>query len=325
MATKHFAYEPRLLRSPLLFVALSTTALSSFATGNNDVAEEKPGSCSHTAHDAFQACEYAVGSDFWIAVGNCDNLPADADRKACKNSAKEERTSGKEDCTAQFKSRQEVCAALGEQPYQPAINPADFLDRRGIVANPNPYFPLKPGTTLVYKSGTETDTVTVTNQTKEILGVTTIAVHDIVTAKGQVTEDTVDWYAQDVAGNVWYFGEISQEFKDGDLVSLEGSWKAGVNGAQPGIIMKAASQVGDVYRQEFALGKAEDLAKVLNLTGSANVLAASCDGTCVVTRDFTPLEPDVRERKFYAPGIGSILEVNPDTGERLELVEIRSP
>lgn len=326
MATEHFTYEPRLRQSFLLLVALSTAAASSFATSNNDDDDEEGlGSCSQIAKDALLACKHEIEGDFWIAVGNCNNLPADAGLPACKQLAKEERASGNEDCVEQFEARREVCATLGEQPYQPAIDPADFLDRRSIVANPNPYFPLIPGTTRVYEGGDETVTVTVTDQTKEILGVTTIVVRDIVTANGEVVEDTVDWFAQDVAGNVWYFGEISQEFEDGDLVSLEGSWKAGVNGAQPGIIMKAAPQVGDVYRQEFALGEAEDLAKVLSLTGSATVPAASCDDTCVVTRDFTPLEPEVRERKFYAPGIGPILEVDLETGERVELVEIQSP
>jgi hypothetical protein len=120
----------------------------------------------------------------------------------------------------------------------------------------------------------------------------------------------------------WYFGEIARNYDNGDLANLDGSWRAGVDGAQPGIVMRARPRVGEVYRQEFRLGDAEDLAQVLSLSGNAAVPAASC-GDCVVTREFTPLEPDLVERKFYAPGIGLILEVDLETGERVERVEIR--
>jgi hypothetical protein len=140
---------------------------------------------------------------------------------------------------------------------------------------------------------------------------------------GEVIEDTFDWYAQDKDGNVWYFGEIALNFEDGQLVDIEGSWTAGVDGAKAGIIMKARPAVGDVYRQEFFLGDAEDMGEVLSVKASASVPApgASCDGDCLLTRDWTPLEPDAEEEKSYAPGIGPILEVNPETKERVELVE----
>src|SRR5262245_57280172 len=185
---------------------------------------------------------------------------------------------------------------------------------------PIPLYPLEPGTTGTYVGGGETDTVTVTNETRLIAGVTCIVVHDTVSAGGAVTEDTEDFFAQDVDGNVWYFGELSQEFENGELTSLEGSWRAGVDGASPGIIMRAMPAVGDTYRQEFAFGNAEDAAEVQSTTGSATVPATSCAGTCLVTREFTPLEPDADEQKYYAPGIGMILEVETATGVRNELV-----
>jgi hypothetical protein len=115
-------------------------------------------------------------------------------------------------------------------------------------------------------------------------------------------------------------GELAQTFENGRLTDLEGSWTAGRDGAKPGMIMKAAPQVGDTYRQEFAPGDAEDAAEV-SATASATVPAASCGGTCVQRRDFTPIEPDVEEHKFYAPGIGLILELDVENGERGELVE----
>ena len=116
-----------------------------------------------------------------------------------------------------------------------------------------------------------------------------------------------------------FLPELSRGFENGQLVSLEGSWEAGVEGARPGIIMKAAPMVGDLYRQEFSLANAEDVAEVTSTTGTESVPAASCSGTCVVTRDFSPLEPDAEEQKFYAPGVGVILEIEEDGG-RVELV-----
>jgi hypothetical protein len=156
-----------------------------------------------------------------------------------------------------------------------------------------------------------------------ILGVTTIVVRDVVVDdEGGFVEDTDDWFAQDVAGNVWYFGEIAKNYEDGEFVDIEGSWTAGVDGAKPGIVMPASPTVDAVYRQEFALGNAEDAAEVLGTSESATTPGGSCAGTCVLTRDFTPIEPDALEHKYYAPGIGLILELDPESGERTELVSI---
>jgi hypothetical protein len=157
--------------------------------------------------------------------------------------------------------------------------------------------------------------------------VTTIVVHDVVTDTNQVVkEDTDDFFAQAVDGTVWYFGETSRQFEDGEVVGVEGSFKAGIDGAKPGIIMEANPQVGDVYRQEFALGDAEDAAEVISTTGTESVPAASCTGTCVVTHDFSPLEPDANEQKLYKPGIGLILEIDVgEGGTRLELTSFTHP
>ena len=162
------------------------------------------------------------------------------------------------------------------------------------------------------------------DETETILGVECTVVRDTVTVDGELVEDTLDWFAQDRNGNVWYFGEISKSFEDGDLVSLDGSWRAGVDGAKPGIVMKAHPAVGDVYRQEFLLGVAEDYARVVSLSGDATVPAASCTN-CLVTGDFVPLEPDADERKFYKRGVGLILEVDRTTGDRVELIEYQAP
>lgn len=292
---------------------------------DNEDKDDKAGACTKTARAIYKACRLDIKNDFWIAIGNCDNLSDPNASAECKNAAKVALNDGKEECHAQFEARDDVCDALGEAPYDPQIDPSMFVDpaQIGQTVAPNPYFPLTRGTTWVYKSKEETATVTVTAVTRVILGVTCATIRDVVKVNGEVTENTRDWYAQDIHGNVWYFGETTQELEDGVIVTIAGSFTAGVDGAKPGIIMEAQPAVGDVYRQEFSLANAEDIGKVLSLTGSATVPAASCHHTCLVTKDFTPLEPGVFERKFYAPGVGSILEVKPKTGGRLELVDFK--
>lgn len=177
----------------------------------------------------------------------------------------------------------------------------------------NPYFPLVPGTTFVYnatKNGhAEHDEVFVTHDTKLILGVACVVVRDTVSIGGQVTEDTLDWYAQDKDGNVWYMGEDSKVYKKGVVVDTSGSWEAGVDGAQPGYIMEGHPQVGDAYRQEYYAGVAEDMAQVLSLTASVSVPYGSWNGNALQTKEWSPLEPNVIEQKFYAPGVGMVRDV----------------
>jgi len=207
-------------------------------------------------------------------------------------------------------------------PYRREIDPADFVDRVD-----NRYFPLTPGTTFVYEGKTEDGEAVrvedyVTQETKQVLGVTCVVVRNRVIENGDLVEETFDWYAQDKDGDVWYFGEDAKEYEAGVVVSTEGSWEAGVDGAMPGIIMEANPQVGDLYRQEYYKGEAEDMAEVLSLTESASVTYGSF-GNLLMTREWTPLEPGIVEHKYYAPGVGLILEVMVEGGsERVELVEI---
>jgi hypothetical protein len=179
--------------------------------------------------------------------------------------------------------------------------------------------------TLVYDShserGLERIEVSPTGKKKVILGVSCVEVRDVVTLEGVPIEDTLDWFAQDKWGNVWYFGELSLNFEHGELVSLDGSWKAGVGGAFPGIIMKADPKVGDVYRQEYWIGEAEDIGEVFGLDETV-VVPFGTFANCLQTEDQTPIEPDVEEFKYYAPGVGFVLSENAKTGERAELVDI---
>lgn len=209
----------------------------------------------------------------------------------------------------------------GEE-YSPVINPEDFVEEID-----NPYFPLIPGTTFVYEgAGEEGETirneVTVTDETREVMGVTTTVVLDKEWKDEELIEETFDWYAQDKAGNIWYFGEDSKEYEDGKVVSTAGSWEAGLGGAQPGILIKGDPQVGDVYRQEYLEGEAEDMAEVLSFNESVTVAYGSFED-CLQTKEWNPLESDSEENKYYAPGVGLLLEVQVKGGEeRLELIEI---
>jgi hypothetical protein len=184
------------------------------------------------------------------------------------------------------------------------VNPADFS-----TTIDNQYMPLRPGTKLIYegtKDGAATRIeVSITKETRLIMGVTCVVVNDQVLVKGQLEEATLDWYAQDSKGNVWYFGEDSKEYQNGKVLSTKGSWEAGVEGAQPGIVMEAKPKVGDSYRQEYFKGEAEDMAQVLALDLNGNVSGQSYKHL-LKTKEWTALEPGVVEEKLYAPGIGAI-------------------
>jgi hypothetical protein len=206
----------------------------------------------------------------------------------------------------------------------PLPEPSSF-----VATVTNQYFPLIPGTTWFYESsnGSETSTVEVLSETRNILGITATVVHDQVFSDGELTEDTFDWYAQDAEGNVWYLGEDSREMDNGQVVSTEGSWEAGVNGAQAGIIMWAdpAEHIGEEYRQEFAEGEAEDAGKVVSVGESVTVPFGSFSG-CIKTEDRNLLESGSTENKFYCPDTGTVLEYPVQSpGERTELVELSGP
>jgi hypothetical protein len=301
----------------------TTIALAALGTMHPAVSEggSKSNFCSKTARAASRACEAEALDDYWIATGGCNNTSDAAARETCLDAARDARDESLDECPDQRAARLDICDRLGQAPYDPPIDPVNFLSPAAIAANPNPFWPLIPGSVWRYVGGDETVTVTVTSDTKEILGVTAIVVHDVAEVAGIVVEDTDDYFAQDASGNVWYFGELSRNFENGELVDLDGSWKAGIELAKPGIVMPAAPAVDDVYRQEFFLGDAEDMAEVTSTSGSETVPGASCAGTCLVTHEFTPIEPDASEAKYYAPGIGLILEVDEETGDRVELIE----
>jgi hypothetical protein len=200
------------------------------------------------------------------------------------------------------------------------VDPASF-----VAAVDNPFFPLVPGTRLIYEGatdqGVERIEVFVTRETKTVMGVRCVVVRDTVWLNGELEEDTWDWFAQDREGNVWYFGEDTREYRGGRVVSTAGAWEAGVAGALPGIVMKAHPAVGDAYRQEYLRGEAEDMAKVVSLDERVAVPAGSYSG-CLRVLEWTPLEPGSAEYKYHAPGVGVVLETARGSRERVELRQI---
>ena len=205
----------------------------------------------------------------------------------------------------------------GGEPVE--LDPADFVEKID-----NEYWPMAAGNRWVYREtdgeGTEQRiVVTVTERKKTILGIVATVVHDRVTENGEIVEDTDDWYAQDKWGGLWYLGEATTEYEDGKPATTAGSWEAGVDGAQAGLIIPPDPMAGMAYRQEYYAGEAEDRGKILSLDARATVPYGSFDGL-LKTEDTTPLEPDVLENKFYAKGVGPILAIAVSCGGRQELL-----
>ena len=193
----------------------------------------------------------------------------------------------------------------------------------------NPYYPLVPGTTYVYKGvrdgRSQVDRVTVLHRTKEIQGVTTTVVRDVARHGRHLIEKTFDWFAQDEGGTVWYFGENTKEYdRSGHVVSTEGSWTSGVDGARRGIIMEAHPAPADGYRQEYYAGHAEDQAWILSRGTSLTVPYGHLHDV-LRTMEWSRLEPRVVDEKYYARGIGIVYEVTVAGGEETaQLVKIVS-
>jgi hypothetical protein len=200
-------------------------------------------------------------------------------------------------------------------PFMPVIDPGNFVS--GID---HPFFPMVPGARFIF-DGDEHVEVEVLAETKMIMGITATVVRDRVYQNCELIEDTLDWYGQDRQGNVWYLGEETAEYENGEITTTAGSWEAGLDGALPGIVMLADPQATDIYRQEFYEGEAEDIGEVTAVTGSVSVPAGGWSGPDVlVTEEWTPLDPDVRERKIYARGFGIVRIKTIQGGDELTVL-----
>ncbi len=204
------------------------------------------------------------------------------------------------------------------------LSPADFT-----IEIDNPYWPMVPGNTWVYSAGDfegtrEEVVVEVTNRTKMIAnGIEARVIIDTVTQDGVLRERTEDWYAQDRCGNIWYLGERVDNYENGVIVNHDGSFEAGVDGAQPGIAMPGKPRSGLSYRQEYYAGVAEDEGAVVTVgKEQVEVPFGFFDADVLMTRDLVPLEPKVQELKFYGLGIGPLMSVHTDgAGGRSVLVD----
>ncbi len=214
-----------------------------------------------------------------------------------------------------------AAAAPDQSGYEPHIYPAAFS-----TTITNPYFPLRPGTRWTYEGhteyGFERKVVEVADETRTVMGVRCVVVHDVVTLDGQVHEDTVDWFAQDREGTVWNFGEATRKRRADGSFTPAGSWEAGVGGALPGVVMPARPAPGGPYRQEYLPGEAEDMAQVLSVTETLQVRFGFFQDV-LVTRDWSPLDSGVVEHKHYAAGIGLVREEAVQGEEyHMDLVEM---
>ncbi len=233
------------------------------------------------------------------------------------------------------------CGSSGSQPAAQATGtPTSGTHAIGVHASghprgvrfanrvDNPWYPLKLGTTLVYrgvKDGRPSrDVFTVTRGTKTIDGVRCTVVKDVLYLSGKLEERTTDWYVQDTGGNVWYFGEQTAELSpSGHVKSTAGTWQAGVKGAQAGIFLPVDPRVGQGGRREYYKGEAEDHYRVKRLSAKVRTPGAS-SAHALLTEESTPLEPGVLDHKFYVRGIGTVLEQTVRGGdERNTLVSVR--
>jgi hypothetical protein len=205
--------------------------------------------------------------------------------------------------------------------YQPEPDPADFVERID-----HPYRPLLPGTRWVYDGVSdgerERTEVVVTSDRRDIMGISAVVVEDTTYVGDEMVAQSLDAYAQDRDGNVWFLGEESADYENGEVVCTAGSWEAGVDGARPGIVMPAQPTEGDAYRQQYVAGEAEDLARIARL-GETRTIGLGDYQDVLVIEEWSPLEPDVTEEKYYAPGVGKIFEVQTAGGDATsELIEL---
>jgi hypothetical protein len=294
--------------------------------------------CTQTADTMLEACKASVADDGAVGRAVCLNITGTRSRNTCLDDLVDSEDEAIKLCEGQHDSRLAACGVLGEARYAPDVRPSRF-DNPRRPSHPNPYFPLEVGQHWEYRTATQVNTVDVVNETKRIAGVDCIVFRDLVFEGGFIHEATDEWYAPAKDGSVWYFGEEVKDFETfaGDhplrpeLVSIDGSFKAGRDGDKPGVIALPSPKAGDAYLEEFSLGNAEDVTEILSTTYSygnnpaldegvpGQLAERFCAGDCVVTKNYSLLEPGLFARKYYARGVGTILEVE-NTGEVVQLV-----
>ncbi len=334
---------PTVEAAPVMQLLLVSLALADVA-----FADDRKGStaCERSAGDMYSACKAGARDDLFTTQANCRNFADGGARKECVEESIDVRKEEVGSCRDVLAARKEACELLGENRYQdPLLNPdIVFIDPNEVPGTyaANPYVSVAAGHTYVLRAGDEgeeTVVVHVTDETREIQDVACRVVLDVVveveTDEGEVeyeaVEVTDDWFAQDEIGNVYYCGEISRNFEDGLLRDIGGSFEAGIDFAKAGELIHGFPAAGDVHRTEYALGEAEDIIQYLDTMteptddeGGDNEVFPCSPNMCLKTFDFSPLEPESTEFKYYLPGTGFVLAVALEdgefTGEREELV-----
>lgn len=314
-----------------MFIAIITTA-------------QAQNFCSQTAQALFNACKSGVTEDFIVRNTVCLNIGDGAERDECYGDSEDQRKEENQECREQKDWRLQSCKLVGEERYDPDFNPAEFDSDFHNLTHPNSYFPLTIGNKWTFKDKVENelDVIEILDQTKLIDGVTCVVSRDKVFKDGFLSEFTDDWFAQNMDKNVWYCGEEVKEYEvfDGDhpkrpeLVSIDGSFKAGRDGDKSGIIFLANPKKDDVYFEEFSLANAEDVTRILSNNYSfgknsdldhlvpqqlAERFCAA--GDCIVTENFSLLEPGILARKYASRGIGVFLEIELDTNAVIQLTD----
>lgn len=297
--------------------------------------------CSASARLLHAACGLDADADRLVARAKCEHVADDAARTQCLAESKQARADAGDLCRGQLATRRAACKVLGEARYEPAWEPARFDHDFRKLSNPNPYFPLGIGNRWEYRGGNERNVVEVLDRTKLIAGVTCVVLRDLVWQTGRLVEATDDWFAAGRDGSSWYCGEEVKDYESykGDrprrpeLVSFDGSFKHGRDHDKGGLIMPAQPRRGQVYLEEFSLGNAEDVSEILSDNyawggGKAaldrlvprDLALLLCNADCIVTKNYSLLEPGDYALKYYARGIGFFLETMPQDDETLQLV-----
>jgi hypothetical protein len=316
-------------------VGLSLT-IATLASLNTAIASEEYSPCQQTAFKMLQACYYDNKDDLKTALANCTNLNDRAERSACRQEARATSVEEFQTCMNQYAARVDACDLLGEVRYDPdpLLDPAiNFVDPDEVdPASANPYVSIVEGHTYVVRAGEEgeeTVVVYATGEVREIQGIPCRVVVDVALESELDEEDgtidyiplevTDDWFAQDMEGNVYYCGELSRNYEDGLLMDLDGSFEGGRDYAKAGILIMSYPDIRSAHRQEFALGEAEDIIQYLDAAAypedENEQFPCSENSGCLMTYDFSPLEPEASEFKYYIPGVGFVLAEAMESGE----------
>ena len=306
-----------------LGLTLLTGALVLVADVASGQAQVTPGkACNKSALSLRKAASRQNWADFYNQLGICLNTKPFTDCVKCAKKAEKDLKDAEDFVQDQWEERLNVCQTLGQEQYEPDIDPLEFTS---LVDNP--FFPLLPNEMLVYEGATADGLRrienTTLNETRTILGVDCAVVHCVEYLDDVVTQDSHYYYAQHTDGTVWLFGKQTFALEDDVIVNMDGSWIAEDKGARPGIAMLAAADVGESYRQCFAPNVCEDVAK-FQATG-VSVTVPFNNTTyldCWQIRSTTAIAPDLLEQRFYAQGVGQVRVVDAENGDVFNLVNV---